>query len=640
MNIKRLTAAFTGLALFASAVTYKFPVQAIESGASVGMNESYIQIFTEDKEQSRDAQYDMPVVGAADLPSSYDLRDEGCVTSVKNQGAEGMCHAFAAIGVCESNLLKQGLETDCETLDLSEAQLGYFLYTLQENPLDSLYGDYLNTAGKGADGGNGIFAAAGLAACIGTEYEDFCSYSDWSKGYSAYSRYTGRYRLRSLDIIERAQTANTRNTIKSWLMESGAVGFAFYSQRSLYYDNGTSYAYYAENKSFYEDANHAALIVGWDDSYSRENFAEDSRPSGDGAWLVKNSYGADLFDDGYFWISYEDPAMGAFCRYIMESVENWDDVYEYDGVGYINSYTFDYAANVFTAEYDCRLTDISFSAPTANPSGTKYNVDIYTLNENTEDPTDGKLVAAVSGTIEHGGYVTADIEDEVTLKQGEQFSLVLSMSAPVGYKQYIYLPVEKDANISDTFFYECEARSGESYVYFDGGWKDTVKCTDELSELGNIPLKAFAVRTGSYEPVKLETAIAQAENSGVDSELLNEAVSYGRELIENGASAASCTKAADRIFAVLENNGADIAYPEYIFEDYGRTAGDSNGDGIIGLDDGAEVLSVYSVRGAGMIQRLTTAETYAMDLIQDGNIGLDDASGILKKYAEKSAGIE
>lgn len=635
MNIVKLTGLFTALVLTAGVFTYR--ASAEETGAPAVMNGSYLQFFTEETGSYADTA--CPIVQASDLPESYDLRDEGCVTPIKNQGAEGMCHAFAAIGACESNLLKQGLETDCENLDLSEAQLGYFLYTLQEDPLDPLYGDYIDTAGKGADGGNGILAAAGLASGIGTEYEQFCSYDDWNDGYSSYSRYAGQYRLRSLDILERAQTSDAKNTVKSWLMESGAVGFAFYSQRSLYYDNGTSYAYYAENKSFYEDANHAALIVGWDDNYSADNFPEDSRPSNDGAWLVKNSYGVDLFDDGYFWISYEDPSTGSFCRYIMESADSWDDVYEYDGAGYINAYDFDAVANVFTAEYDCVLTALSFNSPTANPSGTRYTIEIYALEENTDDPTDGELIAEVSGTVERSGYITVDTEEEIQLLQGQQFSLVLTMSAPPRSSQKIYLPIEEGASLTSTFSIKYGAGRGESYAYTEGIWEDTSQCSGEYGDFGSIPLKAFAVRTEEYVQLKLQAALLEAESSGIESELLDNALSQGTAFLENGASAAACRQAADTIFAVLEKEGADVSYPDHLYADYGRMAGDSDGDGKLTLDDAADVLSVYGKRGASYICRLTMAEESAMDYVSDGTIGLDDAAGILTRYAEIGVGL-
>ena len=62
-------------------------------------------------------------------------------------------------------------------------------------------------------------------------------------------------------------------------------------------------------------ASHAVTIVGWDDHYSRDLFGENT-PPGDGAFLIKNSFGKmegdsmagdqSLFREGYFWLSYYD----------------------------------------------------------------------------------------------------------------------------------------------------------------------------------------------------------------------------------------------------------------------------------------------------------------------------------------------
>ena len=59
------------------------------------------------------------------LPEKYDLRKEGLVTPVKNQGATGTCWAFGAMSSIESNIIKQGLAT-ADTLDLSERHLAWF----------------------------------------------------------------------------------------------------------------------------------------------------------------------------------------------------------------------------------------------------------------------------------------------------------------------------------------------------------------------------------------------------------------------------------------------------------------------------------------------------------------------------------
>ncbi|MDR2465328.1 MAG: hypothetical protein LBD38_03525, partial [Streptococcaceae bacterium] len=53
-------------------------------------------------------------------------------------------------------------------------------------------------------------------------------------------------------------------------------------------------------------SNHDNLIVGFDDNYSKENFCENARPSQNGAFLIRNSWGEEVHDNGYFWVSYED----------------------------------------------------------------------------------------------------------------------------------------------------------------------------------------------------------------------------------------------------------------------------------------------------------------------------------------------
>ena len=71
--------------------------------------------------------------GYAALPSRYDLREHGRITSVKNQGIPGPCWAFAALGAMESNYLTQNLNANGKDPDLSEMQLAYYVYKDPDN---------------------------------------------------------------------------------------------------------------------------------------------------------------------------------------------------------------------------------------------------------------------------------------------------------------------------------------------------------------------------------------------------------------------------------------------------------------------------------------------------------------------------
>ncbi len=70
-----------------------------------------------------DAQYGVPFLtwptATYDLPEKLDLREEGLITGVKNQGSCGSCWAFAGAAVMESAVLK----SSNGTFDLSEQEL-------------------------------------------------------------------------------------------------------------------------------------------------------------------------------------------------------------------------------------------------------------------------------------------------------------------------------------------------------------------------------------------------------------------------------------------------------------------------------------------------------------------------------------
>ncbi len=94
--------------------------------------------------------------------------------------------------------------------------------------------------------------------------------------------------------------------IKSRVMDFGGVESSLYM--SIANERDVSEDYEASGAAYYYSGdmapNHDVVIVGWDDTYSRENF--NRKPEQDGAFICRNSWGPSFGEDGYFYVSYED----------------------------------------------------------------------------------------------------------------------------------------------------------------------------------------------------------------------------------------------------------------------------------------------------------------------------------------------
>src|SRR5664279_3270505 len=120
------------------------------------------------------------------------------------------------------------------------------------------------------------------------------------------------------------------------------------------------YSYYYDGLA---SANHAIAIVGWDDSFDRNSFSK--VPPGDGAFIIKNSWGTGWGDRGYFYISYYDSKIGKDnAVFLAETTNNYKSIYQYDPLGWIESIGYDnptgWCANVFTSKSDETLKAVSF----------------------------------------------------------------------------------------------------------------------------------------------------------------------------------------------------------------------------------------------------------------------------------------
>ena len=129
--------------------------------------------------------------------------------------------------------------------------------------------------------------------------------------------------------VEKVLWFFTANDIKNALMTYGGMYVSMY-WNSAYY-NSSQYTYYYSGAS--KNANHAVTLIGWDD-----NKVVTGAP-GNGAWLIKNSWGTGWGNNGYFWISYYDTVAVkyavAFCDAVPTS--SYATNYQYDPLGWTAS---------------------------------------------------------------------------------------------------------------------------------------------------------------------------------------------------------------------------------------------------------------------------------------------------------------
>lgn len=583
---------------------------------------------------------DLPLHGdstLSQLPDAYDMRDLGVITSVKDQGLDGMCWAFATLGAAETYLLHNGtLSHEEAEPDLSEEQVGYYLYTPDPQPLSPTYYDAILQKNKGATGGNALHASFFLST-VGIQEEQYLPYQGYITNHSEYQRYTAAYRMTGSEMIMSVRTESERNAIKSRMLENGSVYVAFRSNSLNYYDNGTSYAYYQSDYTYY-GANHAVLLVGWDDHYAKENFDPQNQPATDGAWLVKNSWGDGRLDDGYFWISYADESLGEYATFTFEPRDASGNIYFYDNAGYSTAYSFDAVANVFQAEEDETLSRVGFYQCSANGANPQYTIQIYHLQDDTDDPTDGDLLLETTGHSGYFGYQEITLPEPIPLQKGDRFSVVLSLQTATGKNGY--LTVEEDYTAS-AYTMQFSAQVGQSYIleYNSTKWADATTMKGDMGNFHNVNLHAIMAPKETELDTTQLTAVAACATTAGETELAQQA----NALLEQAAVGTTTQTQLDCTAAMLLDALSQkevVTYPDYAYENFHFTWGDIDEDGNVTVEDAVLCLTTYARRSAKLSSNMRFRQMMQCDVKGrlDG-ITVEDAVEILTYYARKSANL-
>lgn len=437
------------------------------------------------------------------LPATYDLRTLGSVTPIKNQAPLSTCWDFASLGSLESCLLPG------ETWDFSENHVKNILSNLYPEGFDRDYDD----------GGYMIWVLAYLARWSGPVTESDDPYNP-SSGISP-EGLTPVKHIQEAVFIPNRESPLDNDQFKQAIMKYGAVCTSMCWNNNYY--NPDTYSYYL-NK--YQSLNHAISLVGWDDNYDKNNFAIPA--PGNGAFIVRNSWGSDWGDDGYFYMSYYDILLGnsynrpyyfgniAFMN--AESPNNYKQIYQYDPLGLVGDISSTSTGcstaefmNVFHAKSTNPLTAASFYALAPH---TSYQ--LYTI-------TNSKTTLVAEGVTETAGYKTIKFNQPIPLIAGQEFKIMAKVNTP-GYDWPIAI------EYADWFSSKATANPGESFIKYEGVWTDLNNTLFSDYPHANVCLKVFTstagnltlqFKTSNLKPVvgKLLKFTINVINTGSDSSL-------------------------------------------------------------------------------------------------------------------------
>ena len=498
---------------------------------------------------------DYEPVDESTFPKTFDLRDEGRLTSVKDQGTEGFCWSFASMASMESNVLSnpelraQLGENPQDKLDFSETGIPWYVCTSVPDVSSPFYGDFYPDETKGAKGGNTPRVAMGLSSGFGVHPEELIPYSSWGNTYSESLRFYSDYRLKEHVVLN-----NDPALIKSRLMDYGAVCVTYNCFQSNYYDSNDGMKSYYDNGTsvppvIYSDG-HMVVIVGWDDNYSKENFNPLMRPEKDGAWLCKNSWGEDFGCkvegyEGYFWMSYETSDL-YLAQFVVQSADEFDNIYQHQFTENF-SINVSSAASIYTAERDEVLEQICLS----NTRSSDATIEIYKLNENYSSPRDGVLLTSFDGSSQFSGTHTFEVPGEVELNKGDVFSVIVKTVD------------NSDDLINIKFKYLKEPKENKCFYEFDGKWFNAMEY-----EVGYLAIKAY---TSNKDDVvykdKLETEINNLKYLKDNLDLTAEFISEIEEIIANAENVLNDTSTTqnkvDNMVCLLKNTADKCNYAYY-----------------------------------------------------------------------------
>lgn len=373
------------------------------------------------------------------LPARYNLAENGFVTDVKNQQDSGNCWAFAALASLETCVLKASNKTFNFSVENMKNLIEMY----------SAYGWKMETN----EGGYNGMPMGYLASWLGPVNATLDPFDD--KG-TLSPLLDSEMHIQNIYVLPARTSYTDNDAIKEAILKYGGLYASYY--HSAGYLNSKTNAYY---DPYTGNGNHAITVVGWDDNYSKNNFY--TAPAGDGAFIVKNSWGSSWGDNGYFYISYYDRVLFAVNKdnqaftYILNDTVRYTKNYQYDVAG-MTDYLITGKKTVWYKNiYNATGNEVIAAVSTFFNTTVDYEISIY-VND--------VLQLTQNGRHEGSGYYTIPLKEYVPVAVGDIFKIVVKLANP----QNGYAAVPISEQLSTT---RCYYAPGVSYFSNDGKkWTD------------------------------------------------------------------------------------------------------------------------------------------------------------------------